>query len=88
MPRAPSSLAASLVEAQADTERLTGEYQQARVDAEAELGQLIAEEEARRAAESAKPHDQHPRTGQALLARLAKTRRQKVAFVTNTLVCG
>ena len=46
-------LAESLVEAQSDTERLTGEYQQARVDAEAELGELIAQEEARRAAESA-----------------------------------
>lgn len=45
-------LAASLVDAQAETERLTGEYQQARIDAEAELGELIAEEEARRAAES------------------------------------
>ena len=45
-------LAASLVQAQADTERLTGEYTQARADAEQKLGQLIAEEEARRAAES------------------------------------
>ncbi len=47
------SLAASLVDAQAETEQLTGEYEQARIDAEAELGQLIVEEEARRAAESA-----------------------------------
>ena len=47
------ALAASLVTAQEETERLTGEYEQARIDAEAELGQLIAEEEARRAAESA-----------------------------------
>jgi cell wall-associated NlpC family hydrolase len=47
------ALAASLVDAQEDTERLTGEYEQARIDAEAELGQLIAQEEARRAAESA-----------------------------------
>lgn len=47
------ALAESLVEAQSETERLTGEYQQARVDAEAELGELIAQEEARRAAESA-----------------------------------
>ncbi|MEP6299339.1 MAG: hypothetical protein ABJ382_18605, partial [Ilumatobacter sp.] len=47
------ALAASLVDAQAETEKLTGEYQQARIDAEAELGDLIAEEEARRAAESA-----------------------------------
>ena len=47
------SLAESLVAAQAETDRLTGEYQQARVAAEAELGELIAEEEARRAAESA-----------------------------------
>lgn len=47
------ALAASLVDAQEQTDRLTGEYQQARIDAEAQLGQLIAEEEARRAAESA-----------------------------------
>jgi len=46
------ALATSLIDAQAETERLTGEYQQARIDAEAELGALIAEEEARRAAES------------------------------------
>lgn len=46
-------LAASLVSAQEDTERLRAEYQQARIDAEAELGQLIIEEEQRRAAESA-----------------------------------
>ena len=45
-------LAATLVQAQADTERLTSEYTQARADAEQKLGQLIAEEEARRAAES------------------------------------
>ncbi|NQY57912.1 MAG: C40 family peptidase [Ilumatobacteraceae bacterium] len=47
------ALAASLVDAQEETERLTSEYQQARVDAEARLGELIVEEEARRAAESA-----------------------------------
>ena len=47
------ALAASLVGAQEETERLTGEYEQARIDAETELGQLIAQEEARRAAESA-----------------------------------
>lgn len=46
------SLAESLIDSQADTERLTGEYQQARIQAEAELGQLIAQEEARRAAAS------------------------------------
>ena len=47
------ALAASLVKAQEETEQLTGKYEQARIDAEAELGQLIAQEEARRAAESA-----------------------------------
>ncbi|MEM8620592.1 MAG: NlpC/P60 family protein [Actinomycetota bacterium] len=47
------ALAASLVDAQEETERLTSEYQQARADAEARLGELIVEEEARRAAESA-----------------------------------
>ena len=47
------TLAESLVDAQAETERLTGEYQAARVTAEAELGVLLVEEEARRAAESA-----------------------------------
>ena len=46
------ALAASLVDAQAETERLTAEYTAARGDAEARLGELIAEEEARRAAES------------------------------------
>jgi cell wall-associated NlpC family hydrolase len=47
------SLAESLVDSQAETERLTSEYEAARIAAEAELGQLIAQEEARRAAESA-----------------------------------
>jgi cell wall-associated NlpC family hydrolase len=46
-------LADQLLTSQAETERLTGEYTQARADAEAKLGELIAEEEARRAAESA-----------------------------------
>ncbi|MFK8025668.1 MAG: NlpC/P60 family protein [Ilumatobacter sp.] len=46
-------LAESLKDAEAETKDLTAEYEQARIDAEAELGQLIAEEEARRAAESA-----------------------------------
>jgi cell wall-associated NlpC family hydrolase len=45
-------LAASLTDAQAQTESLTTEYTKARADAEAELGRLIQEEEARRAAES------------------------------------
>jgi cell wall-associated NlpC family hydrolase len=45
-------LAASLTEAQAKTEELTTEYTKARADAEAKLGTLIQEEEARRAAES------------------------------------
>jgi cell wall-associated NlpC family hydrolase len=46
-------LAKSLADAQAETERLTGEYTAARAEAEATLGQLIAEEEARRASEAA-----------------------------------
>lgn len=46
-------IADSLVDAQAETERLTEEYEAARIKAEAELGQLIIEEEARRAAASA-----------------------------------
>jgi cell wall-associated NlpC family hydrolase len=45
-------LAASLTDAQAETERLTREYTEARAEAEATLGQLIAEEEQRRAEES------------------------------------
>jgi cell wall-associated NlpC family hydrolase len=45
-------LAASLTDAQAETEKLTTEYTKARADAEAKLGTLIQEEEARRAAES------------------------------------
>jgi peptidoglycan DL-endopeptidase CwlO len=45
-------LAASLTDAQAQTESLTTEYTKARAEAEAKLGVLIQEEEARRAAES------------------------------------
>jgi cell wall-associated NlpC family hydrolase len=45
-------LAASLTDAQAKTDKLTTEYTKARADAEAKLGKLIQEEEARRAAES------------------------------------
>jgi cell wall-associated NlpC family hydrolase len=45
-------LAASLTDAQAETEKLTTEYTKARADAEAKLGTLIREEEERRAAES------------------------------------
>jgi cell wall-associated NlpC family hydrolase len=47
-------LAASLTDAQAETNRLTDEYTKARSDAEAKLGQLIAQEEQRRAEESAR----------------------------------
>ena len=46
-------LAKNLVDAQERTERLTGEYRVARADAEAKLGELVAEEEVRRARESA-----------------------------------
>ena len=45
-------LAASLTDAQAETDRRTKEYTEARADAEATLGQLIAQEEQRRAEES------------------------------------
>jgi peptidoglycan DL-endopeptidase CwlO len=47
-------LADSLTDAQSETERLTSEYTQARADAEAKLGELIAQEEQRRAEESAR----------------------------------
>lgn len=47
-------LAASLTDAQAETDRRTQEYTAARADAEAKLGQLIAQEEQRRAEESAR----------------------------------
>ena len=47
-------LAASLTDAQAETERRTKEYTEARAEAEAKLGQLIAQEEQRRAEESAR----------------------------------
>ena len=40
-------LADSLVDAKAQTEKLTAEYTNARADAEAKLGQLVAQEEAR-----------------------------------------
>ena len=45
-------LAASLTDAQAETDRLTTEYTQARSEAESKLGQLVAQEEQRRAEES------------------------------------
>jgi cell wall-associated NlpC family hydrolase len=48
------ALADQLLDQQAETERLTDEYTEARADAEAKLGQLIAEEEQRRAEESAR----------------------------------
>ena len=41
-------LAASLTDAQSETDRRTQEYTEARADAEAKLGQLIAQEEQRR----------------------------------------
>jgi len=47
-------IAASLTDAQAETERRTKEYTEARAEAEAKLGQLIAQEEQRRAEESAR----------------------------------
>ncbi len=47
-------LAASLTDAQSETDRRTQEYTEARADAEAKLGQLIAQEEQRRADESAR----------------------------------
>ena len=46
-------LAKDLADSQARTDELTSEYTQARADAEAKLGQVIQEEEARRAAEAA-----------------------------------
>ncbi len=46
-------LAKNLADAQERTEQLTGEYSAARADAEARLGELIAEEEVRRARETA-----------------------------------
>ena len=48
--REAEQLAVSLVAAQEETEALKAEYQQARIQAEADLGQAIQEEEARRAA--------------------------------------
>ena len=47
-------LAETLAQAKVQTESLTAEYTQARADAEAKLGQLIQEEEQRRAEESAR----------------------------------
>ena len=46
-------LADSLIDAKAETEKLTSQYTDARADAEAKLGQLLREEEERRARESA-----------------------------------
>lgn len=47
-------LAATLTDAQAETDRLTKEYTEARAQAETKLGTLIKEEEQRRAEESAR----------------------------------
>ena len=47
-------LAASLTSAQSETDALTTEYTKARAEAESRLGQLVAEEEQRRARESAR----------------------------------
>lgn len=47
-------LAATLTDAQSETEALTADYTEARAEAEAKLGQLIQEEEERRARESAR----------------------------------
>ena len=47
-------LAAALIESKQQTDELTAEYTQARAEAEAKLGQLIAQEEQRRAEESAR----------------------------------
>jgi cell wall-associated NlpC family hydrolase len=47
-----AQLEATIVAKQADTERLTAEYDTARIDAEAKLGRLIEEEEQRRAEEA------------------------------------
>ncbi len=58
-------LADSLVEAKAQTEKLTAEYTNARADAEATLGQLVAEEEARRAQESARRVQEQASSNQA-----------------------
>ena len=46
-------LADSLIDAKAETEKLTSQYTDARADAESKLGQLLREEEERRARESA-----------------------------------
>ena len=58
-------LAASLTDAQAKTEALTTGYTKARADAEAKLGTLIQEEEARRAAESLRRVQAQARTSQS-----------------------
>ncbi len=46
-------LADSLIDAKAETDKLTSQYTDARADAEAKLGQLLRQEEERRARESA-----------------------------------
>jgi cell wall-associated NlpC family hydrolase len=57
-------LAESLADAQSETESLTADYTEARADAEARLGELLRQEEARRAAESARRvQDQARNTG-------------------------
>ncbi|HYN32565.1 MAG TPA: C40 family peptidase, partial [Ilumatobacteraceae bacterium] len=58
-------LASSLTDAQAKTEALTTDYTKARADAEAKLGTLIQEEEARRAAESLRRVQAQARTSQS-----------------------
>jgi cell wall-associated NlpC family hydrolase len=55
-------LADSLIDAKAETETLTSQYTDARADAEAKLGQLLREEEERRARESALRIQEQART--------------------------
>ncbi len=58
-------LATSLTEAKAETESQTAGYTKARADAEAKLGELVQQEEARRAAESLRKIQAQARSSQS-----------------------
>ncbi len=66
-------LAAKLVASQEATEELTDDYEAARIEAESTLGELIAEEEARRAAESLRQMQAQAAQAQAAQAQASQS---------------
>lgn len=77
-------LAATLEAAKGDTEAKTSEYNTARADAEAKLGQLIEEEELRRAAESARKLAEEAAAAEAAAAAQAAAAQQQADNSNNS----